>query len=151
MTYDASSVSEYLKSIPEERQAAFSKLREVILQNLPSGFQEMISYKMPSYSVPLSRYPAGYHCNSEIPLPFISIASQKNFIAIYHMGLYSFPVLLNWFQDEYAKLSIGKLDMGKSCIRLKNIKKIPYELLGELVSRISVDEWIERYELEIKN
>ncbi len=146
MTYDVNSVSEYLKSIPVERQAAFSRLREVILHNLPAGFQEMISYKMPAYSVPLSRYPAGYHCNPEIPLPYISIASQKNFIAVYHMGLYAFPDLMDWFQNEYARLSIGKLDMGKSCIRLKNIKKIPYELLGEFVSKISVEQWIERYE-----
>ncbi len=146
MTYDVNSVSEYLKSIPVERQAAFSRLREVILHNLPAGFQEMISYRMPAYSVPLSRYPAGYHCNPEIPLPYISIASQKNFIAVYHMGLYAFPDLMDWFQNEYARLSIGKLDMGKSCIRLKNIKKIPYELLGEFVSKISVEQWIERYE-----
>ena len=99
----------------------------------------MISYKMPDYSVPLNRYP-------EIPLPFISLASQKNYIALYHMGLYAFPDLMSWFQNEYAKLSIGKLDMGKSCLRLRNMKKIPFELLGKLVSSISVDEWIEIYE-----
>lgn len=146
MTYDASSVPEYLLHIPVERQAAFSKLREVILQNLPTGFEEMISYKMPAYSVPLSRYPAGYHCNPETPLPFISLASQKNYIALYHMGLYAFPDLLDWFRKEYEKLSIGKLDMGKSCLRLKKIKQIPFELLGKLVSSISVDDWIETYE-----
>lgn len=148
MTYDVKTVDAYLKAIPEERQNAFSRLRSVILENLPEGFEETISYKMPSYVVTHSRYPPGYHCNPEIPLPFLSIASQKNFIAFYHIGIYAKPELLNWFESAYAGLEIGKLDMGKSCIRFKKMEAIPFDLLGELTSKISVNEWIEMYERE---
>lgn len=150
MTYEAKTVDEYIEAIPEERQAAFSRLRAVILENLPEGFEETISYKMPSYVVPLSIFPDGYHCKPETPLPFISIASQKHFIGFYHMGVYSDPELLDWFQAAYADLDIGKLDMGKSCIRLKKPEKIPFDLLGELVSRISAEQWIATYEKSLK-
>ena len=150
MTYNVKTVDEYLEAIPEERKAPFSRLRSVILEYLPEGFEETISNKMPSYVVPHRLYPSGYHCNPEEPLPFLAIASQKNFIGFYHMGIYTNPELLTWFQDKYSNLSIGKLDMGKSCIRLKKMDMIPFELLGKLVSRISVDEWIKTYERVIK-
>ncbi|PZQ85019.1 MAG: hypothetical protein DI548_09085, partial [Flavobacterium johnsoniae] len=80
------------------------------------------------------------------PLPFLSLASQKNFIALYHMGIYADPKLLDWFVNEYPKHSKLKLDMGKSCIRLKKMDQIPYELLGELFGKISPEKWIEMYE-----
>lgn len=150
MTYEVKTVDEYLDAIPEDRKAPLSQLRAVIIENLPEGFEETISYKFPSYVVPLSVYPDGYHCKPDTPLPFISIASQKNFIAFYHMGIYADPDLLDWFQAAFANLDIGKLDMGKSCIRLKNPKKIPFELFGELVSRMSADEWIKIYEKALK-
>lgn len=150
MTYDVNTVDEYLAVIPEDRKAPFSRIRTVILENLPEGFEETISYKMPSYVVPHSIYPAGYHCDPKVPLPYISIASQKHFIGFYHMGIYSDPNLLDWFQAAYADMDIGKLDMGKSCIRLKKMDSIPLELIGELVTRMSVDEWIATYEKEIK-
>lgn len=150
MTYEVKNVDEYIKAIPEDRQAAFTRLRAAIIENLPDGFVETISYKMPSYVVPHSIYPDGYHCKPETPLPFISIASQKHFIGFYHMGIYADPELLDWFQAAYADLNIGKLDMGKSCIRLKNPEKIPFDLLGELVSRISVEEWVATYERTLK-
>ena len=150
MTYNVKTVDEYLEAIPEDRKVPFSRLRSVILEKLPEGFEETLSYKMPSYVVPHSRYPSGYHCNPEEPLPFLAIASQKNFIGFYHMGIYANPELLTWFQDEYSNLSIGKLDMGKSCIRLKKMDRIPFELLSKLVSRISVEEWVTTYERVIK-
>lgn len=150
MTYDVKTVDEYIGAIPEDRRAAFSRLRSVILENLPDGFEETISYKMPSYVVPHSVYPDGYHCSPETPLPFISIASQKNFIGFYHMGIYADPELLEWFQTAYTGLDIGKLDMGKSCIRLKKPEKIPFDLLGELVSKISVEDWVASYERTLK-
>jgi len=150
MTYDAKTVDEYIRAIPEERKMPFSKLRETILSSLPEGFEETISYSLPSYVVPHSLYPAGYHCKPEEPLPFISIASQKHFVGVYHMGIYADPDLMSWFQDEYAKLDIGKLDMGKSCIRLKKINDIPFDLIGQLASKMSVDEWITIYEQKIK-
>ena len=150
MTIEAKTVEEYLEAVPQDRKEAFSKLRAVILENLPEGFEETISYNFPSYVIPHSRYPAGYHCKPDEPLPFLSIASQKHFIGFYHMGIYTRADILAWFKEEYAKRDIGKLDMGKSCIRLKKMDKIPYNLLGELVTKMNVEEWIETYERVIK-
>lgn len=146
MTYDVQTVDEYVSKIPEERRDVFQKLREKIKSRIPEGFEECISYSMPSFSVPHSLYPDGYHCKPSEPLPFLALASQKQFIGFYHMGIYTRPELLEWFQAEWTKLDIGKLDMGKSCIRLKNMNKIPYDLLGELCTKITVKEWIETYE-----
>jgi len=150
MTYDVSSVDEYIEVIPEEHRAAFQRLRELIRSNLPAGFEECLSYGVPAFSVPLSIYPAGYHCRPEEPLPFISLASQKSFIGLYHMGIYSRPDLLRWFEEEYSKLGIGKIDMGKSCVRLKKMDKIPYLLIGELCTKITAKEWIAVYEGRLK-
>ncbi|RDI55054.1 DUF1801 domain-containing protein [Flavobacterium glaciei] len=146
MQSTANTVSAYLEEIPEERKIAFSKLRETILENIPKGFVEQISYGMIGYVVPHSIYPNGYHCEPKLPLPFIAISSQKNFIALYHMGIYAKPELLNWLNSEYPKHSKQKLDMGKSCIRFKKIDQIPFDLIAELVQKISVKEWISSYE-----
>lgn len=146
MKYDVNSVEEYLEAIPEERKAAFFRLREVILDNLPAGFEETLQYGMPGYVVPHTLYPDGYHCNPEDPLPFINIASQKNFVALYHMGIYSDPEMLAWFKAEYPKHCKTKLDMGKSCIRFKNVKNIPFDLIGELVKKMSPQDWITIYD-----
>lgn len=143
-------IKKYLDEIPEERKDSFFKLRNVILKNLPVGFEEQMSYGMLGYVVPHSIYPNGYHCNTKLPLPFINIASQKNFIALYHMGIYADPKLMEWFISEYPKYSSQKLDMGKSCIRFKNLTQIPFELIEKLISKMSVDEWIQCYETLIK-
>jgi len=150
MKYEANTIEEYISQIPEERKESFKKLRNTILENLPSGFEEGLGYGMPAYFVPHSKYPNGYHCDPKLPLPFINIASQKNFVAFYHMGIYSDPKLLKWFTDEYPNYIKTKLDMGKSCIRFKKMDQIPYKLLGELVSKMTPDDWIERYESVIK-
>lgn len=150
MTYQASTPEEYLELIPEERKTAFTSLRNIILKNLPKGFEECISYGMLGYVVPHSIYPAGYHCNPKLPLPFINIASQKNFIALYHMGIYMHPELLEWFLAEFPKYSKSKLDMGKSCIRFKKMDDIPYDLIGELVQKISCEEYITIFEAQLK-
>ena len=150
MQSKALSVSEYLAEIPQERKIAFAKLRETILNNIPKGFQECMNYGMLGYVVPHEIYPSGYHCDPKLPLPFLGIASQKNFIAFYHMGIYANPALLQWFLDEYPKHSNQKLDMGKSCIRFKNPDAIPFELMGALTQKISVQEWIDYYEKQIK-
>lgn len=139
-------VSEYIANLPLDRKAAMEQLRAVILENLPKGFEETYCYSMITYVVPHSIYPKGYHCNSKQALPFLSIASQKNFIAVYHMGLYADPNLYEWFVSNYAKHSKYKLDMGKSCIRFKKVEAIPFELIGELVSKVSVNDWIATYE-----
>ena len=149
MQSTATSIEAYLEEIPLERKIAFTKLRETILENIPKGFVEQMSYGMIGYVVPHSIYPNGYHCEPKLPLPFIAIASQKNFIAVYHMGIYVKPELLNWFVSEYPKHSTQKLDMGKSCIRFKKIDQIPFDLIAELVQKITVQEWITCYESQI--
>lgn len=146
MKSEANTPEEYVESLPEDRRDVVSRLREVIKNNLPGGFEETMQYGMIGYVVPLSLYPRGYLDDPKQPLPFMHLASQKNHIAVYHMGLYGDEVLLNWFRDRYADVSAGKLDMGKSCLRFRNPANIPYDLIGELASRITVDEWIERYE-----
>ena len=151
MTSTASAAQEYLDSLPEDRKTPMQKLREVIVQNLPGGFTEGIMYGMLGYAVPHSRYPAGYHCDPKQPLPFVSIASQKNFIALYHMGIYAMPQLLQWFQDEYPTYSKRKLDMGKSCIRFKKPEDIPFTLIGQLMQKVTPDEWIAVYEATFKD
>ena len=144
------SVETYIAQLPEERQKAITLLRMAILKNIPKGFNEVMSYGMIGYVVPHTIYPSGYHCDSKLPLPFISIASQKNFIAVYHMGVFADPVLLQWFTDEYAKADAGKLDMGKSCIRFKKPTKIPTALIGELAAKMTPQLWIEMYEKNYK-
>ena len=150
MKLDANNVQEYLDKVPEERQMAFNKLRQTIIDNLPSGFAEDFSYGYIGFNVPHSLYPAGYHCTPEKPLPFTGIASQKNFIDLYYMGIYANPELLEWFVSEYPKHCKHKLDMGKSCIRLKKMNEIPYESIGELMQRMTVDKWIDLYEATTK-
>lgn len=139
-------VDEYIDELPEDRKVAIKKLRSVIKNHIPKGFKECLCYGMAGYVVPHSKYPAGYHCKPTDPLPFMSFASQKNFIAVYHMGIYADPKLLKWFEDAHAKASPKKLDMGKSCIRYKKPDDIPFELIGELVSKMTPDEWIALYE-----
>lgn len=143
-------IAQYIESLPSDRQEAFVKLLNLAESKLPTGFEIIIQYKMPSFVVPKSLYPAGYHCTPSDPLPFISMASQKNFIAVYHMGLYSHPELYEWFVNEYPKHSKTKLDMGKSCIRFKKPENIPFELLGELFTKMSPNQWIELYESILK-
>ena len=146
MHSNTASVEEYINLVPAAQREAIISLRKVIRENIPTGFAEEISYGMIGYVVPHSLYPKGYHCNPKLPLPFLNIAAQKNFIALYHMGLYSNPALLNWFTNEFLNYSKKKPDMGKSCIRFKNPETIPYQLIGELAKRMSVQEWIDTYE-----
>ncbi|MBW7675996.1 DUF1801 domain-containing protein [Chryseobacterium chendengshani] len=150
MQIPAISVEEYISKIPEERQEVFKKLFDTITENLPKGFKKGVSYGMVGWNVPLETFPAGYHCTPGSPLPFMGLASQKNFIALYHMGIYAKPELLNWFVEEYPKHSKRKLDMGKSCIRFKKIDEIPFELIAELSKKMTVDEWIAIYETNFK-
>jgi hypothetical protein len=139
-------VLDYLEQLPEDRKVAMSTLFSIIQKNLSKDFQETISYGMITFCIPHSKYPAGYHCNPKQALPFLSIASQKNFIAVYHMGMYADPELLNWFTEAYTKSDAGKLDMGKSCVRFKKMDKIPFKLIGELAKKMTADQWISCYE-----
>lgn len=146
MQSTAKTPEEYIASLPEDRKAAMQKLRSVISDNLPAGFKETIGYGMLCYVVPHSTYPNGYHCDPKLPLPFLSVASQKNFIAVYHMGIYMDKKLLDWFTSEYPNHVKTKLDMGKSCIRFKKMDQIPFDLLGELFQKMTVEQWISDYE-----
>ena len=146
MPSKAKTVFDYLNELPEERIIAIDKLRKVILKNLPKGFKEEMNYGMIGYVVPHSLYKKGYHCDPLMPLPFMNIASQKNFVAVYHMGIYANPKLLNWFVEEYPKHCKTKLDMGKSCLRFKKVDEIPFKLIGELASKMTPKEWIAIYE-----
>ena len=145
MKIKANSISEYLENIPEDRKTVMQKLISTIGKNLPNGFTEQLGYGMPAWVVPHSLYPDGYHCSPELPLPFMNVASQKNFIALYHMGIYANPELMQWFVSEYPKHCSRKLDMGKSCIRFKKIEEIPFELIAELCRKMTPKDWIELY------
>ena len=146
MQYNATSPEDYIKQVPAERQEALYRLRKVITDNLPKGFEEGIIYNMIGYYVPHSVYPDGYHCDPKIPLPFMSFASQKNSVNLYHSGIYAKKELHDWFVKAYPKHSNRKLDMGKSCIRFKKMEAIPFELIGELTKKMSCEEWIDIYE-----
>ena len=146
MKIKANNIQEYIKNIPEDRKDVFDKLMKTVRENIPKGFSEELSYGIPAWVVPHSLYPKGYHCSPELPLPFVSVASQKNFIALYHMGIYTTTELLDWFVKEYPKHSKRKLDMGKSCIRFKKMDGIPFELIGDLMKKMNPKEWIEKYE-----
>ena len=137
---------DYIAGLPPDRQAAIHQLRGVINASLPAGFEERMSYGMLGWVVPHSLYPAGYHCSPELPLPFLNLASQKNFIALYHMGIYADDKLLAWFQEAYAQAIPTKLDMGKSCIRFKRMDRIPFDLIGELASKMPPSDWVGMYE-----
>lgn len=150
MQSKAETVNQYMDELPEDRQMPMHKLRTEILENIPDGFSETMSYGMIGYVVPHSIYPSGYHCTPKLPLPFMNIASQKNFIAVYYMG-FADNSILEWFTNEYPKHSKAKLDIGKSCIRLKKMEQIPYELIGQLASKMTVQDWVNIYEKTYKN
>lgn len=151
MKIDANSPEEYIEKLPEDRKKSFAYLRHTILINLPKGFEETMSYGMIGYVVPKSLYPKGYHCDNSLPLPFINIASQKNYIALYHYGIYANPELFKWFISEFPKYCTTKLDMGKSCIRFKKVDEIPFDLIAELVRKMTYEDWIKTYETTFKS
>ena len=151
MQSKATSPQQYLEELPEDRKEVIEKLRQQILDNLPKGMEEQMNYGMLGYVIPHSVYPDGYHCDTSQPLPFMNLASQKNFIGVYSMVIYSKKEIYDWFTTEYAKRCKYKLDMGKSCIRLKKMNDIPFELIGELTAKVSTEGWIEIYENAIKN
>ena len=150
MKSQAKTPEEYLSELPETQQIAVKKLRQILQQNLPEGFEEIMQYGMISFVVPHNLYPQGYHCDPKLPLPFISLAGQKNFIALYHMGIYQNPKLYDWFVEEYGQTISSKLDMGKSCIRFKKPDQIPYDLIAKLAQKMSVQDWILAYKMMLK-
>jgi len=150
MKIEANTVEEYLNNIPEERKEIITQIRDMVNENLPKDFEEQLNYGMIGWVVPHSVYPSGYHCNPKQPLPFMNLASQKNHIGFYHMGMYANPDLLEWFEKKYAREAPTKLNMGKSCVRFKKPEHVPLDLLGELVAKMSADDWITLYEKNVK-
>ncbi len=150
MRIKANNPEEYIAQLADDRKEAINGLRKVVLDNLPPNFEECMNYGMLGYVVPHSVYPPGYHCNTELPLPFMNLANQKNFIGVYHLGIYAIPELYDWFVEEYGKRVKTKLDMGKSCIRLKKMDQIPFDLFGELASKLTAQQWIDVYEAKLK-
>lgn len=150
MRIEAANPAEYIDQCPEDRRPIIERLRNIINDNLPEGFEETMNYGMIGWVVPYSIYPDGYHCKPKQPLPFMNLANQKNFVAVYHMGIYSDKELMDWFTSEYPNHAKRKLDMGKSCIRLKKMDDIPYDLIGELCQKMTVDRWIDIYEAAMK-
>ncbi len=142
----ATTVTAFLDSLPDERKAAVKKLRQVVKKNLPAGFKEIVDKGMIHYVVPHSKYPDGYHCDPKQPLPFVSLSSTKGHVGVHHMGVYADPKMITWFQKEWPKHVKTKIDMGKSCLRLKKMDAIPYDLIGELMTKMTPDDWIKRYE-----
>lgn len=146
MTAKPTTPKEYVDQLAPERKKVVSQLRTTLRKHLPKGFKEEMNYNMIGYVVPHSVYAHGYHCNPALPLPFINLASQKNYVAVYHMGLYADKKLFSWFTKQYAIRVEGKLDMGKSCIRFKKMDNIPYDLISDLAGKMSVQDWITLYE-----
>jgi uncharacterized protein YdhG (YjbR/CyaY superfamily) len=150
MQSTASSVDEYIDKLDAKWKDGIIKLRTIIKDNIPAGFVETMSYGMIGYVVPHSKFPKGYHVTPNLPLPFINLAAQKNYIALYHMGLNGNQKLKDWFVDEYQKTYKLKMDMGKGCFRFRKNENIPYALIKELVRKISIDAYIEKYEELLK-
>lgn len=150
MQSQASAVTAYLAELPADRKTVVANLRRAIKRNLPIGFVEIMQYGMIGYVVPLAKFPAGYHTTPNTPLPFIALASQKNYVALYHLGLYGNRTLMAWFIKAYAAADVGKLDMGKSCIRFKKIEQVPVELIADLASKISMAEYIAHYQTALR-
>ncbi len=145
MPSQATTPAEYITLLPDERRVVIRKLRQSLKQNLPKGFAETMAYGMLAYVVPLRLYPSGYHCDPKQPLPFINLASQKQYVSLYHMGLYEGP-LLRWFESQWAKQTEAKLDLGKCCLRFRKLDQIPYALIGELAGKLTPADWIKIYE-----
>ena len=141
---------QYVEELPDDRKEVIQRLRTILKENLPVGYEEEISYGMIGYVVPYSIYPAGYAVKPKVPLPLINLASQKNHVALYHMAVYAVPGIAEWFQTEYPKHCKTKLDMGKGCIRLKKMDDIPYDLMGELARKVDVQTWIDTYEKVVR-
>lgn len=144
-------VQAYMNSLPDDRRAAVQAIRDAVIATLPTGFVEQMSYGMIGWVVPHALYPAGYHCDRKLPLPFMALAAQKNSTNLYHMGLYADPELMGWFQAEHAKASARKLDIGKSCVRYKKLADVPLQLISALSAKMSVAQWVALYESQLKH
>jgi len=150
MQSKAQTVSKYLAELPAERRQAIGEIRKTILKHLPAGYAEGMQYGMIGYFVPHSVYPAGYHCDPKQPLPYAALASQMNYISIYLMCIYGDPEHQKWFREAWAKTG-KKLNMGKSCVRIRKLDELPLDVIGQAIKRVPVKRFIEFYESAIKD
>ena len=150
MTSQAKTVEEYLQALPGDRRAAISTVRETILANLPKGYEVRMNYGMIGYVVPHSIYPAGYHCNPAQPLTYASLGSQKNHIALYLMCVYGHAETAAWFRKAWEATG-KKLDMGKACVRFKRLEDVPLEVVGQVIARTPVKQYIATIENVLQN
>lgn len=141
----ATTVEEYLQGLPADRRVAVSAVRKSILASLPEGYVECISYGMIGYVVPHSLYPAGYHCNPKLPLPYACVGSQKNHMALHLMTVYGDPAMEKWFRKAWTDTG-KKLDMGKACVRFKKLEDVPLDVIGQVIARVTVKNYIARVE-----
>ena len=145
MTSTAATVEEYLRSLPADRRAAISTVRATILAHLPAGYEERMGFGMIAYVVPHTLYPAGYHCDPKMPLMLANLGSQKNHMAMYLMTVYGDPATEKWFRQAWTATG-KKLDMGKACVRFRKIEDVPLAVIGQLIARVPVKEYIARME-----
>ena len=150
MQSKAATVKDYLAALPPDRRAAIEAVRKVILDNLDDGFEEGMQYGMIGYYVPHRVYPGGYHCNPKEPLPFASLGSQKNHMAVYLMCVYGHEETGRWFKEAWAKTG-KKLDMGKSCVRFKKIEDVALDVIGQAIARVPAKKYIAFCEAALKN
>ena len=148
MHSDAGTAEEYMMQLPPDRREIMEKLRAKVHEHLPAGLEERMLYGMICYVIPHSLYPKGYHVDPKLPVTMMAIASQKNHIALYHMGLYTFPDVYLWFMEAYEKDIGKKPDVGKSCIRVRPAANIPFDLLGQLCGKVTVEDYLRVYEQE---
>ena len=149
MKSNATSVEQYLQQLPKARRAAISAVRKVILANLPKGYVECMGYGMIGYVVPHSLFPAGYHCDPSLPLPFANLASQKNHMALYLMTVYGDPGTERWFRQAWQAAG-KKLDMGKCCVRFKRLEDVSLDVVGQVIARVPVKDYIARVEQAVR-
>ena len=138
MRSNAATVEQYLSELPDDRLEAIEAVRDVILENLPDGFEEVMNWGMITYQVPLSRYPDTYN---KKPLMMAALASQKNHMAVYLTGVYADQESRTRFLTAY-QASGKRLDMGQSCVRFRKLDDLPLDLIGGAIAEYSVDEFI---------
>ena len=147
----ATTIKEFIDSLPDDRKKAITHLRKAISKNIPKGFKESVAFNSIVWSVPHSSYPAGYHCDPAKPLMLMCLSSTKGHISLHHMGLYGSTPLLKWFTTEWPKHSSKKLDMGKACIRFKKPEDVPVALIEELATKLTPQQWVEQYEFALSS
>lgn len=145
MRTKATTVTEYVRELPPDRRELLQAVREVILANLPKGYEECMQCGMIGYVVPHSLYPAGYPCDPKLPLPYAALASQRQHVSLHLMTVYGDAATAQWFRQA-VKAAGKRLDMGKCCVRFKRLADVPLDVIGQVIARVPPDKYIARFE-----